>query len=79
MTKAIFLDDEATELLATAAREEGLSPSAWVRRATQGHRGRRLPESFFATLGAWEDSREPEEILRDIRADVAERERNPLE
>jgi hypothetical protein len=28
----------------------------------------RLPESFFEVLGTWEDDREPEQILRDLRS-----------
>jgi hypothetical protein len=36
----------------------------------------RLPDSFFEVLGTWEDDREPEEILRDIRQEVPQK---PLE
>ena len=32
---------------------------------------KRLPKKFFEVLGTWEDDREPEEILRDIRAAAA--------
>lgn len=35
--------------------------------------GGRLPESFFQVLGTWEDDREPEAILADIRAELSER------
>ena len=31
----------------------------------------RLPDSFFAVLGTWEDSRSTEEILQDIRQEGA--------
>jgi hypothetical protein len=76
--KTVFLD-EATQLLAEAAKEEGITPSAWIRRATRVPRGRRLPESFFAVLGTWEDSREPEEILHDIRVGSFDQDRGALE
>lgn len=39
----------------------------------------RLPESFFAVLGTWEDDRDPEEILRDIRRRVAQEEREAID
>ena len=77
--KTIYLDDEATQLLAEAAEEEGITPSAWVRRVTQVSPGRHLPESFFAVLGSWEDSRNPDEILRDIRAGSFDKDRGLLE
>ena len=38
----------------------------------------RLPDSFFEVLGTWEDDREPEEILRDIRQEVPQGEREEL-
>ncbi len=42
--------------------------------------GRRpLPDSFFAVLGTWEDERDPEEILRDIRREASQKNREPLD
>jgi hypothetical protein len=38
----------------------------------------RLPDSFFAVLGSWEDNRSAEEILRDIRGEDPEPERTAL-
>lgn len=38
-----------------------------------------LPESFFAVLGTWEDDRDSEEILRDIRREVPQREREAID
>lgn len=76
---AIYLDDETARLLDEAARKEGVSRSALARKAIRTHLHRRLPESFFAVLGTWEDDREPEEILRDIRSGPGQREREPLD
>lgn len=64
---AVYLDEETATLLEEAARQAKVSRSSWVREAIQSHLRNRLPESFFATLGAWEDERDAEEILRDIR------------
>jgi predicted DNA-binding protein len=75
---AIYLDDETAKLLAEASEREGISRSAWVRQAVEARLKSRLPDSFFEVLGSWEDDREPEEILRDIRAGVAQREREAL-
>ena len=76
---AIYLDDETARLLDEAARKEGVSRSAFARKAIRTHLHRRLPESFFKALGAWEDTRSPEEILRDIRAGPEQRDREPLD
>lgn len=76
---AIYLDDDTTRRLDEEAEKEGISRSAWVRRAVQSRLDARLPARFFEVLGTWEDSREPEEILRDIRAEVPERSRPPVE
>lgn len=65
---AINLDNETLRLLNEASQREGMSRSAWVRRAVQANLKGRLPDSFFAVLGSWEDDRDPEEILRDIRS-----------
>jgi hypothetical protein len=38
----------------------------------------RLPESFFAVLGTWEDNRSPEEIFQSIRAEAPQATRMAL-
>lgn len=76
---AIYLDDETSKLLDEASEREGVSRSAWVRRAVQARLKDRLPDSFFAVLGTWEDDRDPEEILRDIRQGTSQRNREPLD
>jgi hypothetical protein len=50
----------------------GLVAWVWAKR-------RPLPDSFFAVLGTWEDERDPEEILRDIRQEVPQKKREPLD
>jgi predicted transcriptional regulator len=75
---AIYLDDETARQLEEASEREGLSRSAWVKRAVQAHLNNRLPDSFFEVLGTWEDDREPAEILRDIRSEVPQKERTAL-
>lgn len=50
----------------------GLVAWAWMER-------RPLPDSFFAVLGTWEDERDPEEILRDVRREVPQQDREPLD
>lgn len=67
---AIYMDGETLKLLNEASEREGVSRSAWVRRTVQTRLKDRLPDSFFAVLGTWEDERDPEEILRDIRRGV---------
>ncbi len=64
---AIYLDEETAALLDKAAQKEGVSRSAWVRRAIQSSLTNALPESFFEVLGSWEDDRSPDEIIREIR------------
>ncbi|MBK8541260.1 MAG: ribbon-helix-helix protein, CopG family [Ardenticatenia bacterium] len=76
---AVYLDDETASLLEEAARRAKISRSSWVREAIQSHLRNRLPEFFFATLGTWEDERDPAAILRDIRADVPQAERVGLD
>ncbi len=76
---AIYLDDETSKLLDEASEREGVSRSAWVRRAVRARLKGRLPDSFFAVLGTWEDDRDPEEILRDIRQEVPQKKREPLD
>jgi len=76
---AIYLDDEAARLLDTAASREGVSRSALARKAIRTHLRRRLPESFFEALGAWEDGMSPEDILLAIRGGPEQPERKPLE
>ena len=76
---AIYLDEETSRLLDEASGREGTSRSAWVRQAVQAKLRNRLPESFFAVLGSWEDDRDPEEILRDIRREGPQQEREPID
>lgn len=76
---AIYLDDETAKQLSEASDREGISRSAWVKRAVHAHLKNRLPDSFFEVLGTWEDDREPEEILRDIRSDMPQKERESLQ
>ena len=64
---AIYLDEKTAALLDEAARKDGLSRSAWVKRAIQSSLTHQLPESFFDVLGTWEDARSSEEIIREIR------------
>lgn len=64
---ALYLDEETARLLDEAAEKDGLSRSAWARQAIKAALKNRLPESFFDVLGKWEDSRSPEETLKDIR------------
>jgi len=58
--------------VAAAARRERVSRSAWIRGAVEARLAGRLPDSFFEVLGAWEDTRSPEQIVRDIRRDVSD-------
>jgi len=76
---AIYLDPETARLLSEAARREGLSRSALVRKAIREHIHGKLPESFFKALGAWEDIRSPEAILMAVREGLDQQEREPLE
>lgn len=75
---AIYLDEQTARRLEEEAEREGISRSAWVRRAVQARLEDRLPESFFEVLGTWEDDRDPEEILREIRDEPPERPRPPI-
>jgi hypothetical protein len=75
---AIVLDDDTASDLVEASRKAGVSPEVWVARAVRAQLKNRLPDSFFAVLGTWEDDREPEEILRDIRHEAPEKKRAAL-
>lgn len=75
---AIYLDEETAKLLTEASEREGISRSAWVRQAVEARLRSRLPESFFEVLGTWEDDRQPEEILRDLRSEAPQKEREAL-
>ena len=65
---AIYLDKETARRLNDEAAREGKSRSALARELLQKALPKTFPDSFWAALGSWEDSREPDEILRDIRA-----------
>jgi hypothetical protein len=75
---AIELDDETARRLTQASKKDGLSLSAWVKQAIQIRLSDKLPDSFFAVLGTWEDSRSTEEILRDIREEAPQAKRMTL-
>lgn len=85
---AIEIDETTQRLLATAAREDGVSLADWIRQAVRLRFDRlrdsrkssveRLPSSFFEVLGTWEDDRDPDQILREIRESGPIREREPL-
>jgi predicted DNA-binding protein len=75
---AIELDDETAERLRQASEKDGISPSAWVRQAIRIRLEDKLPDSFFAVLGTWEDSRSTEEILRDLRTEAPQAKRTAL-
>jgi len=83
------LDDDRSALEIAALRKEDpdldrslrkleargyvLSTAAVTSSSHSGNAG--LPESFFTTLGTWEDERSAQEILLDIRTGVLQRER----
>ena len=47
------------------------------RELLEGHEP--LPQSFFQVLGSWEDDRDPDEILADIRRNLEQPDRSDLE
>ena len=75
---AIELDDQTAKRLNEASEKDGISPSAWVKRAIQIRLEDKLPDSFFAVLGTWEDDRSAEEIFRDVRAEAPQATRMAL-
>jgi predicted DNA-binding protein len=75
---AIELDDETAKRLRQASEKDGISPSAWVTQAIRIRLEDKLPDSFFAVLGTWEDSRSTEEILRDLRTEAPQAKRTAL-
>jgi predicted transcriptional regulator len=75
---AIELDDETAKRLGEASEKDGLTPSAWIQRAIHTQLDEKLPESFFAVLGTWEDHRSTEEIFRDIREEAPQTKRMAL-
>jgi hypothetical protein len=76
---AIDLDEETLHQLQEASHRAGISAAAWAEKAVQNQLQDRLSDSFFQVLGTWQDDRTPEEILRDIRADVSQKARAPLQ
>jgi hypothetical protein len=75
---ALYLDEKIARQVAAASKRERVSRSAWIRDAVAAKLAGRLPDSFFAVLGTWEDSRQPDEIMADIRRDARDQEREPL-
>lgn len=75
---ALYLDEKIARRVAAAAKRERVSRSAWIRGAVEAKLAGRLPDSFFAVLGAWEDSRQPDEIVAAIRRDSRDQERERL-
>lgn len=75
---ALYLDAETAQMVEEAANRDGVSRSGWIRQAVRAQLARRLPDSFFAVLGTWEDEREPEEILKSIRLGMPDQVREPL-
>lgn len=75
---ALYLDETTAKALDEAAAREGLSRSAWVRRNLRALLDDRLPPSFFEVLGTWDDDREPDQILEEIRAGQDQPDRPPL-
>jgi len=76
---AIYLDEDTAKLLTKAARKDRVSRSAWVRGAIRLQLENRLPSSFFAVIGSWEDQRDPEEILVSIRQGLDHQDRDEME
>jgi hypothetical protein len=76
---AIYLDTDTAHLLGEAAKQDGVSRSAWVRQAIQSQLRNRLPDSFFDVLGTWEDDRQPDDIVKSFRDGAVESTRAPLE
>ena len=70
---AIYLDDDTARLLDEAASEAGLSRSAWVREAIRFRLQEHTMASLLNLYGAWEDDREPADILDDIRGGPPQR------
>ena len=75
---AIYIDDETMKRVDKAAKKEGASRSAWVKRAVEERLRNRLPDSFFRVLGTWKDDRDTDEILADIRSGTRETKRAEL-
>lgn len=75
---AIYIDDKTAREIKKVSRREGLSRSEWVSKALKKELQERLPEEFFQVLGSWEDDRNPEEILKEIRKETSQKERPPL-
>lgn len=69
---AIYVDSETVREIKRASRKAGLSRSEWVVRVLQREIRRKIPEEFFNLLGSWEDDRNTEEILRDIRSETTQ-------
>jgi hypothetical protein len=76
---ALYLDEETAARVDQAARRQGMSRSAWVRQVILKQLDERLPDSFFDVLGSWEDDREPDEIIADLRAGEQQAERPELD
>ncbi|MFN7970982.1 MAG: CopG family transcriptional regulator [Acidobacteriota bacterium] len=75
---AIYIDNETMKRVDKAAKREGASRSAWVKKAVEERLRNRLPDSFFRVLGAWKDDRDADEILADIRSGIRETKRPEL-
>lgn len=75
---AIYIDDKTARQINKASKKAGLSRSQWVSQVLKKEISADLPETFFNLLGSWEDDRSPQEILKDIRRETHQKEREPL-
>ena len=68
----VYLDPDTAKRMNEAVSEEHTSRSAWVKKAIEDRLANRLPESFFSTLGTWDDERTAEQIIADIQGESAQ-------
>ncbi|MBN2800515.1 MAG: CopG family transcriptional regulator [Deltaproteobacteria bacterium] len=70
----IYMDDETHLLMKEAARQSGLSMSAWLSRLVRERTRQTWPAEVAALAGAWQDLPTAEELRAPLAADVAREE-----
>lgn len=64
---AIYIEDRLSEKLEKAVKASGKSKSKWIADIIEKELNDQWPENFFKLAGSWEDNREPDEIIKEIR------------
>ena len=64
---AVYIEDKLSDRLEKAVKASGKSKSKWIADAIKSALKDQWPEDFFELAGSWQDDRNPDEIIKEIR------------